>query len=141
LKYLRLVARWGGEFIARPFGVTILAVLAILAAIPLLIVGSSTVIVAAIVGLTPGEVQLIQALGTVSIVLGILYLVGGVGLLRLAVWGWWVAILASLISLASTITQAVINPGAFLGTIFGLVLALFILGYLYVVRGEFGSAA
>ncbi len=126
---------------ARPFGVTILAVLAILAAIPLLIVGSSTLIVAAIVGLTPEEVQLIQALGAVSIVLGILYLVGGVGLLRLAVWGWWVAILASLISLASTITQAVINPGAFLGTIFGLVLALFILGYLYVVRGEFGSGA
>ena len=118
-----------------------MAVLAILAAIPLLIVGSSTLIVAAIVGITPEEVLLIQALGTVSIVLGILYLVGGVGLLRLAVWGWWVAILASLISLASTITQAVINPEAFLGTIFGLVLALFILGYLYVVRGEFGSGA
>ena len=124
---------------ARPFGVTILAVLAILAAIPLLIVGSSTLIVAAIVGLTPEEVQLIQALGAVSIVLGILYLVGGVGLLRLAVWGWWVAILASLISLASTITQAVINPEAFLGTIFGLVLALFILGYLFMVRGQFGA--
>ncbi len=126
---------------ARPFGVTILAVLAILAAIPLLIVGSSSLLVAAIVGLTPEEMQLIQALGAVSIVLGVLYLGGGIGLLRLTVWGWWVAVLASLISVASTITQAVINPGAFLGTIFGLVLALFILGYLYLVRGHFGAGS
>ena len=126
---------------ARPVGVTILAVLAILAAILLLIVGSSSLFVSAIVGLTPEEVQLIQVLGAVSILLGILYLVGGIGLLRLTMWGWWLAILASLISVASNIAQVVINPAAILGTIFPVVLAVFILGYLFMVRGHFRAGS
>ncbi len=126
---------------ARPVGVTILAILAILAAILLLIVGSSSLFASAIVGLTPEEVQLIQALGAVSILLGILYLVGGIGLLRLTVWGWWLAILASFISVASNVAQVVINPAAILGTIFPVVLALFILGYLFMVRGHFRSGS
>ncbi|MEE9181273.1 MAG: hypothetical protein V3U33_01710 [candidate division NC10 bacterium] len=126
---------------ARPVGVTILAVLAILAAILLLIAGSSSLFVSAILGLTPEEVQLIQALGAVSILLGILYLVGGIGLLRLSVWGWWLAVLASLISVASNIAQVVINPAAILGTIFPVVLAVFILGYLFTVRGHFRAGS
>ncbi len=126
---------------ARPLGVTILAILAILAAILLLIAGSASLLVTAIVGLTPEQVQLLQALGAVSIVLGILYLVGGVGLLRLTVWGWWLAILASLVTIGSNISQLVINPEGLLGAIPGLVLALIILGYLFVVRGEFGAGS
>ncbi len=118
-----------------------MAVLAILAAILLLIVGSSSLFASAIVGLTPEEVLLIQALGAVSILLGILYLVGGIGLFRLTVWGWWLAILASLISVGSNIAQVVINPAAILGTIFPVVLALFILGYLFMVRGHFRAGA
>ncbi len=126
---------------ARPLGVTILAILAILAAILLLIAGSASLLVTAIVGLTPEQVQLLQALGAVSIVLGILYLVGGVGLLRLTAWGWWLAILASLVTIGSNISQLVINPEGLLGAIPGLVLALIILGYLFVVRGEFGAGS
>ncbi len=126
---------------ARPIGVTILAILAILAGILFLILGAAGLLVTAVAGLTPEEVQLLRAVGALGVVLGIVYLVGGIGLLRLTVWGWWLAIIASFLSVVSNIVQVVINPAALVGTVFGLVLSLYILGYLYVVRGEFGSGA
>ncbi len=124
---------------ARPIGVTILAVLSILAAIFFLIVGPFALLAAAVAGLTPEEVQMLQLIGAVTLVLGIFYLVSGYGLLRLTVWGWWLAIVVNFISVISTIVQVVIDPAAFLGQIIGLVIALIILGYLFVVRGAFGK--
>ncbi len=124
---------------ARPIGVTILAILSILAAIFFLIVGPLALLAAAVAGLTPEEVQMLQFIGAVTLVLGIFYLVSGYGLLRLTVWGWWLAIVVNFISVISTIVQVVIDPAAFLGQIIGLVIALIILGYLFVVRGEFGT--
>ncbi len=126
---------------ARPLGITILAVLALLAGFVLLVGGSLSLLVTAIPGLTSGEVQLIQALGAVMIVLGILYLVGGVGLLRLTLWGWWLAILASVISAATNAAQIAINPGFWWEPAPALALALIILGYLFVVRGHFGTGS
>ncbi|MFQ5907643.1 MAG: hypothetical protein ACE5JE_02270 [Thermoplasmata archaeon] len=126
---------------ARPVGVTILAILAILVAILLFIGGATSLLVTAMPGLTPEQVQLIQALGAVSLVLGILYLVGGIGLFRLTLWGWWLAVLASLVTVVSNVTQVVIDPGLLLGSTPGLVLALIILGYLFVVRDHFGTGS
>ncbi len=124
---------------ARPIGVTILAVLSILAAIFFLIVGPLALLAAAVAGLTPEEVQMLQFIGAVTVVLGIFYLVSGYGLLRLTVWGWWLAIVVNFLSVISSIVQVVIDPAAFLGQIIGLVIALIILGYLFVVRGAFGT--
>ncbi len=125
---------------ARPLGVTILAILALLAGFVLLVGGSLSLLATAITGLTSGEVQLIQALGGVMIVLGVLYLVGGVGLLRLTLWGWWLAILASVISAAANASQIAINPGFWWEPAPALVLSLIILGYLFVVRGAFTTS-
>ncbi len=125
---------------ARPLGVTILAILALLAAFVLLVGGLLSLLATAIPGLTPGDVQLIQALGGVMVVLGVLYLVGGVGLLRLTLWGWWLVVLASVISAASNATQIAINPGFWWEPAPALVLSLIILGYLFVVRGAFTTS-
>ena len=126
---------------ARPIGVTILAVLAILAGILFLIGGSLGLLAAAVAGLTPEEVQQLQAFGAFALVLGPLAIVSGVGLLRLTVWGWWLAVVVNFLSVISSITQVVIDPAAFLGVIIGLVLSLVILSYLFVVRGEFGAGS
>ncbi|MEE9182704.1 MAG: hypothetical protein V3U33_09080 [candidate division NC10 bacterium] len=126
---------------ARPIGVTILAVLAILAGILFLIVGSLGLLAAAVAGLTPEEVQALQAFGALGVVLGPLAIVSGVGLLRLTVWGWWLAIVVNFVSVISGITQVVIDPAAFLGVTFGLALSLIILVYLFMVRGEFGAGS
>ncbi len=123
---------------ARPIGVTILAILSILAGILFLIVGPLALLASAVVGLTPEELQMLQAIGAFTLVLGVIYLVSAVGLLRLTVWGWWLAIVVNFISIISSIVQGVIDPAAFLGLAIGLVLSLIILGYLFVVRGEFG---
>ncbi len=126
---------------ARPIGVTVLAVLAILAGILFLIVGSLGLLAAAVAGLTPEEVQALQAFGALGVVLGPLAIVSGVGLLRLTVWGWWLAIVVNFVSVISGITQVVIDPAAFLGVTFGLALSLIILVYLFMVRGEFGAGS
>ncbi len=126
---------------ARPIGVTILAVLSILAAILLLVVGSLGLLAAAVAGLTPDEVQLLQAFGVFALVLGPLFLVSGVGLLRLTVWGWWLAIIVNFLSVISGIVQVVIDPANFVGPVIGLVLSGVILSYLFVVRGEFGAGS
>ncbi len=125
---------------ARPLGVTILAILALLAAFVLLVGGLLSLLATAIPGLTPGDVQLIQALGGVMVVLGVLYLVGGVGLLRLTLWGWWLVVLASAISAASNATQIAVNPGFWWEPAPALVLSVIILGYLFVVRGAFTTS-
>lgn len=125
---------------ARPLGVTILPILAIFAAFVLLVGGVLSLLFATDVpGLTPEGVQLLQALGAVIIVLGVLYLLGGVGLLRLTLWGWWLAIVASVISAAANATQIAVNPGFWWEPAPALVLSLIILGYLFVVRREFGA--
>jgi uncharacterized membrane protein (DUF2068 family) len=127
---------------ARPLGVTILAVLALFAALVVLVGGILSLLFASTVPeLTPGQVQLIQALGGVMVVLGVLYLVGGVGLLRLALWGWWLAVVASFISAAANATQIAVNPGFWWEPAPALVLSVIILGYLFVVRGEFGTGS
>ena len=124
---------------ARPIGVTILAVLSILAGILFLIVGPLALLASAVAGLTPEEAQLLLAIGAFTAVLGVVYLVSAIGLLRLTVWGWWLAIVVNFISIISNIVQVVIDPAAFLGLAIGLVLSLIILGYLFVVRGQFGA--
>ncbi|MFQ5907644.1 MAG: hypothetical protein ACE5JE_02275 [Thermoplasmata archaeon] len=124
---------------ARPLGVTILAILTLFAAFVLLVGGLLSLLATAIPGLALGEVQLIQALGGVMIVLGILYLVGGVGLIRVTLWGWWVAVIASVISTAANASQIAISPGFWWEPAPALVLSLIVLSYLFVVRGHFGT--
>jgi hypothetical protein len=139
-KYPHLAVAWGGQM-ARPLGVTILAILAIFAAVVLLVGGSLSLLATAMPGLTSEQVQLVQALGAVMLVLGVLYLAGGVGLLQLTLWGWWLAIIASVISAAANAAQIAINPAFWWEPTPALVLSLLILGYLFVVRGHFGTGS
>lgn len=129
----------------RPTGVTILAILAILSGLALLALGPLTLLGAALLAeLDPSladYVVLLQVLGAVMTIMGILYLVGAVGLLKMTVWGWWLAIIVSLISVISNITQAVINPAAIASYAIGLVIPVIILIYLFLVRGHFGTGA
>lgn len=124
---------------ARPLGVTILGALAILAAIVLLVGGALSLLAITIPELTSEEVQIIQALGAVMLVLGVLYLIGGVGLFRLTIWGWRLAVIASVISAGANAAQIAVNPGFWWEPAPAMVLSLIILGYLFVVRGEFGT--
>ncbi|MCJ2520275.1 MAG: hypothetical protein LN412_04915 [Candidatus Thermoplasmatota archaeon] len=127
---------------ARPVGVTILAVLVFIAAILLLTGGITVLLVSDLVAEVAEEwTTLVQVAGAVAVLMGILFLIGGVGLIRLTLWGWWLAIIASLISVASNISQVVVNPANWWGPIPGLVIALIILVYLFVVREHFGARA
>ncbi len=121
---------------ARPLGVSILAVLAFLAGILLLAVGALALLAAGVF-----QEALLAAIAAVSVIMGILYLVGGIGLWRLTMWGWWMAVIASLISLISTGTQVAVDTSTLLTSIPSLALALIILIYLFVVRGHFGTSS
>ncbi len=126
----------------RPIGVTILAILAILGAILFLIAGPTLLLGAGLISevdptLEP-FVPFFQAIGAVMTVMGVLLLVGGIGLFKLAPWGWWLAVIAIVISLATSIAQVAVNPAGIVGSAPSLALAVIILIYLFVVRGHFG---
>ncbi|NIN63659.1 MAG: hypothetical protein GTO63_02865 [Anaerolineae bacterium] len=125
----------------RPIGVTILAILTLVGAIILLVGGSLSLLATAVPGLTSEEVQLIQVLGAGMLVLGVFYLIGGVGLLRLTLWGWWLAVIVSVIAAGANAAQIAVNPGFWWEPAPALALALIILGYLFAVRGHFGRGA
>lgn len=124
---------------ARRLGVTILGVLALFAAVVVLVGGVLSLLFADTVSeLTPEQVQILQALGAVMVILGVLFLLGGVGLLRLAGWGWWLAIVASVVSTGAHAAQIAVNPEFWWEPAPALALSLIVLGYLFFVRGELG---
>lgn len=83
---------------ARPRGVTILGALVVLAAIIVGLAGLAGVLLS-FASLLPGVNLPGTALilgGLLYIVLGIILLAGGVGLLGLRIWAWWLATLAAI---------------------------------------------
>ena len=87
---------------ARPRGVTILGVLVVLAAIVVGLAGLAGVFLS-FASLLPGVNLPGTALilgGLLYIVLGIILLVGGIGLLSLRIWAWWLATLTAIAAAA-----------------------------------------
>ncbi len=138
----------------RPTGVTILAILAILGGIVLLLGGAGLLALAGLLtiadlsstplsGIDIATVQLIfTALGAVLLVLGILYLIVGIGYWGGKGWAWTLGIVVTVISLIVDIVQIGINPGSAAGNTFGILIALIILYYLtrQHVKAFFGKA-
>src|SRR2546428_590035 len=138
----------------RPTGVTILAILAILGGIVLLVGGAGLLAFAGLLtianlsntplsGIDIATVQLIfSALGAVLLVLGILYLIVGIGYWGGKGWAWTLGIVVTVISLIADIVQIGINPVSAAGNVFGILIALIILYYLtrQHVKAFFGKA-
>jgi len=134
----------------RPTGVTVLAVLAILAAIGLLFFGSALIGLGLLLGTLTASVDitnaittagypglaslgvgtisaLIIALGAVFLILGILYLTVGVGFLGGKRWAWTLGIIVSVIGIVLNIIQLI--GGNYSGVV-SLIISLLIIYYL-----------
>jgi len=114
----------------RPLGVTILAVLTILVGIGTLLLGVALFALGAFAGaFSLGFLAALGVLaGLVFVVVGILFLAAGFGLLNLRKWAWWLAILAFIVSLASSALSA--------NYVFVAIDALLVI-YLILVRKHF----
>ncbi len=92
----------GGNDLSRPFGVTVLGVLVILAAIVVGLAGLAGIFLS-FASLLPGVNLPGTALilgGLLYVVLGIVLLIGGIGLLGLRIWAWWLATLTAIVAAA-----------------------------------------
>jgi uncharacterized membrane protein (DUF2068 family) len=135
---------------ARPLGVTILGVLAIIGGILALCGG---------LGLAFGGSALTSALsaagqstaisagalavsGGISAVLGVLELVFGVGLLQLKSWAWMLGVALSIVSLVIGVIEIAVKYSTVGNQIIGMVISVIILVYLFTpgVRAAFGRA-
>jgi hypothetical protein len=140
----------------RPTGVTILAILAILGGIGGLLVGGVLLAAAAIVGtldlsatypqlasynLTSATIGVLLGIfGAVILILGLLYLVMGIGFLGGKGWAWTLGMIVAVLSLIIDIPSAI-----FFGptNVLGIIIAIIILYYLTRTRVKafFGKAA
>jgi len=79
---------------------------------------------------------------SVLLVLGILYLIVGIGYWGGKGWAWTLGIVVTVISLIVDIVQIGINPVSAAGNVFGILIALIILYYLtrQHVKAFFGKA-
>ena len=134
----------------RPTGVTILAVLAILAAIALLFFGAALIGLGLLLGTLTASVDitnalttagypglgslgvatisaLVIALGAVSLIVGILYLGVGIGFLGGKRWAWTLGIIVSVIGIVLDVIQMI---GGNYGSILPLIISLLIIYYL-----------
>jgi hypothetical protein len=105
--------------VARPLGVTVLGVLAILAGV-LGIVGGAI--------LLGSSDSLLVLLSATAVILGVLYLLTGVGLLRGIGWAWGLGIIVSALSLARNLTE--IAFGEIEYGVPGVIIAVAIIYYL-----------
>ncbi len=124
---------------ARPKGVTILGVLVVLAAIVVGLAGLAGIFLS-FASLLPGVNLPGTALilgGLLYVVLGVILLIGGVGLLGLRIWAWWLATLTAIVAAAwqgygiyhaSTATPAEAVPWtSWVGLGFTVLVALYLL--------------
>jgi len=138
----------------RPVGVTILAVLAIIAGVLSLIGGILLITGGAAIGagavaassVSGGLVAFAVIEGIVSVILGALMLAFGVGALRADPWAWSLGMIVSILNIISGVASILIQaPRVGFGyaleqNIIGLVIAIIILAYLNSahVRAYFG---
>lgn len=115
----------------RPIGVTILAVLAIIFGVLALVLGLLILAGSAVLGVAGAGAfaGLGFVVGGAITLFGLLWIVSGVGLLRLRGWAWWLAMIVGVLYLVSSV----------LNTEFvGAAISLIIVVYLVAVRRYFG---
>ncbi len=138
----------------RPVGVTILAILAIIAGILsliggiLLVTGGAAIGVGAVAtsAVSGGMVAFAVVEGIASLILGVLMLAFGIGALRADAWAWMLGMIVSILNIISGIASIVLETSrygfayAIEQNIIGLIIAIIILAYLNSarVRAYFG---
>jgi len=123
----------------RPIGVTILAVLVILAGVIAVLV--TLLLVLAALLLIPAWGLLPAIIAGILFLLAVLLLAAGFGLLSLRPWAWWLAVIVLVLNLAFTFAQLGI-PGLGMlasGQLVTIVIQVIVLLYLFAVRGSFQS--
>lgn len=121
-----------GMQLARPGGVTILAVLEFLGGISSLLAGFSELQAGSYLtslGYT-GSDTIFYALGSISTVFGFIALIVGYGLFRGISWAWLLAIIFGIISIVYSIILAVEIPISAIGAAVSVVVYLLIIYYL-----------
>src|SRR5436309_8934778 len=146
----------------RPTGVTVLAVLCIIAAIAFLLGGAVLIGLGLVIGtyaasqvtsslatagfsglasLGAGTIAaIITAIGAIALILGILYLAVGVGFLGGKGWAWTLGIIVSIIGIVLDVVQ--IGFGAY-SNVLGLIIGIIIVYYLTRphVKAFFGTGS
>ena len=121
---------------ARPTGVTVIAILSFIGGILAILAGAATTLLGGLIGAatdsTVGGVfgGLFAVIGIVILVVGIAYIVAGYGLWRLRPWAWLVALVLSIVSLVFTILGIVGGGGLGASQIVSLAVAGVIIYYL-----------
>lgn len=134
----------------RPVGVTIIAVIAIIYGIFSLLLALLALLGTGLVTAGVGHVQ--YAIGTLiyaliaDAVLGILYLIFGIGAFQLKGWAWMTGVVALVLDVIRTIAGVAINgysASKIITPAITVVIALLLLVYLFLpnVRAAFGKAA
>ena len=128
----------------RPFGVTILAILTIIAGIAFLANGVTAATIAPFLSATNTSQTLLVGLsvgaGVALLALGIAYFVMAYGLLKGKGWAWTITVLLSYIGIALGLVSIVTGH---VGAIFNVIINALILYYIYRphVKSYFGKTA
>lgn len=125
---------------SRPLGVTIIAILIVIAGILTLLVGIGSI---AIGPLTTLGLVFVAA-GVVSLIIGIAYLVMGYGLWKGKGWAWTISMIVLIIGIIIkliSLPRAVASGSNFSEDIVSIAISAFILYYLYRphVKAYFGK--
>ncbi len=113
---------------SRPLGVTILAVLTILIGILVFFLGLALTVSAGVFTFFVPLFGLGIVVGFLVLLVGVLMIVSGMGLLRLRMWAWWLAILSFVLGAASSVlSQNYVTAG----------IEILLIVYLIVVRKHF----
>ena len=135
---------------ARPLGVTILGVLAIIGGILSLcggigLVFGGTALTGALAA--AGQTSAVSAgavavSGIIAIVVGVLYLVLGVGLFQLKGWAWMLGVALSIASIVLGVLEIALKYSTVSAQLIGMVFSVIILVYLFTpgVRAAFGRS-
>jgi len=112
----------------RPIGVTILAILIILAGLFFLLISLAALVLGTVF---LGGFGL--ALGAVLVILALLTLAAGFGLLGMRPWSWWLSVIVLVLSILSQVGSYQIGTGS----LWGIAIPGLILVYLLAVRKYF----
>ena len=112
----------------RPIGVTILAILIILAGIFFLLISLAALVIGTVF---LGGFGL--AIGVVLVILAFLTLAAGLGLLRMRRWAYWLSVIVLVLSILSQVGSYQIGAGS----LWSIAIPALILIYLLAVRKHF----
>jgi len=114
----------------RPFGVSVIAVVVMAFGALTTILGLLGMLVGFVSGImdTSRGAGFVFAGGLVGLLLGVVYVLAGVGLWNLRAWAWWLAFLVGIVGFVLAF-----------GSPFWMVTWLVLAAYLFVVRATFGT--